>query len=155
MGDADPFTGTWLFSAERSKLSTPAPASWTQRIIATHDGVDVREEIVQPGGSVSLVTFQARFDGGDYPVAGSPEVDSVAYTRIDRNRIEGTGRKNGRMALRESVSVADSTLTLAYSLYNDAAEESSGVAVFVPDRWRARLGRRLGRLRRRIRLLKF
>jgi hypothetical protein len=128
----DPFTGLWIFSAERSKLSAPAPRSWTQQINATSDELQVREEIVRSDGSQTVLTVQARFDGEEYPVSGSPAVDAIAYRRVDANRIAGTGRKNGRVSLRETVIADpnDGTLTLTYSLYGGDREVANGEAVF-------------------------
>ena len=113
----DPFTGTWIFSAERSRLSTPPPRSWAQQIDATSEEVRVREEIIRADGSQTAVTVQARFDGEEYPVSGSPAADTIAYIRASRNRIAGTGKKGGSVSLQETVVAAPEggTLTLTYS----------------------------------------
>jgi hypothetical protein len=132
VGQSDPFTGLWIFSTERSNLSTPAPRGWMQQINATSAEVKVREEIIRSDGSQTVVTVQARFDGKDYPVSGSPAADTIAYTRVDANHIAGTGKKNGSVPLKETVTAdpEDGTLTLTYSLYGGAREIASGVAVF-------------------------
>ena len=128
----DPFTGTWRFNAQLSKLSTPAPRSWVQEIIVSPDEVEVHENIVRPDGSQTVVTVLARFDGRECPVSGSNAADTIAYTRVDRNSIIGTGRKNGVITLTETVtaSPASQTLTLRYSILDGAQEVANGVAVF-------------------------
>jgi hypothetical protein len=131
----DPFTGTWRFNAQLSKLSTPSPRSWVQEIIASPDEVEVHENIVRPDGSQTVVTVLARFDGREYPASGSHAADTIAYTRVDRNSILGTGRKNGVITLTETVTVspASQNLTLRYSILGGAEEVANGVAVFEKD----------------------
>src|SRR5438105_15705509 len=102
----DPFTGTWTFNAQRSKLTTPLPESWVQRIIATGDEVRVQETIVRMDGSRTVVKVLAKFDGREYPVTGSPIADTIAYERVSSNIISGTGKRNGVIALTETVIVS-------------------------------------------------
>ena len=127
----DPFTGTWQFNAELSTLSTQSPQSWVQRIVAT-PGVQVRENILRTDGSETVVSLRAKFDGRDYLVHGSPAADTIAYRRIDRNSISGTGKKNGVVALTEIVTVAPEshTLTLIYSIQHGSQVVANGIAVF-------------------------
>jgi hypothetical protein len=136
----DPFTGTWRFNAQLSRLSTPLPQSWVQQIIATRDEVRVQETIIRPDGSQTLVEVLARFDGKDYPVTGSPAADTIAYERASDNSISGTGKKNGVVSLTETVTVAPErhSLTLSYSIHNGGLEVARGIAVFEKDAERNR-----------------
>ena len=130
--DTEPFHGTWKFNPELSKMCTPAPHSWIQEINAGPDEVAVREEIIRPDGSEIVLRVRARFDGADYPVEGSPAVDTIAYTRADRHAICGIGKKDGRVALTETV-LADPekrTLTLIYNYLLGERTVAYGVAVF-------------------------
>jgi len=126
----DPFTGTWRFDAQRSKLTTPFPRSWVQHIIATSDEVQVHENIVRPDGSETVVEVRARFDSRDYPVSGSPAVDATAYTRVNSRSISGIGRKGGAIALTETATVENNILTLTYSIHSGDRVVATGVAVF-------------------------
>jgi hypothetical protein len=94
----DPFTGCWRLNAQISKLSSP-PESWLQEVVATPETISVREEIIRPDGAVTVLALQAKFDGMEYRVEGSPAVETMAYTRTDRYTILGTGRKQGTVAL--------------------------------------------------------
>jgi hypothetical protein len=92
----------------------------------------VREEIIRSDGSQTVLTVQARFDSEEYPVIGSPAVDTIAYTLVDANHITGTGRKNGSVSLRETV-IADpmsGTLTMTYSLYGGGREVEAVLRFF-------------------------
>jgi hypothetical protein len=127
-----PFTGAWTFRSEWSKLTTSAPRSWIMQIEATSDAVSEREEIVSFDGARTVVTFQARFDGKDYPVTGSLLADTIAYTRVDAHHIYGIAKKNGCISVRERVSTSPEghILTLTYSIYGDVQEVASGIAIF-------------------------
>jgi|SRR5579872_2991085 len=127
-----PFTGAWTFHSEWSKLTTLPPRSWIMRIEATSDAVNEREEIVSSDGVRTVVTIQARFDGKDYPVTGSPLADTIAYTRVDAHHILGIAKKDGYISIRESVatSLEGHILTLTYSIYVNVQEVATGIAVF-------------------------
>jgi len=130
--ETEPFHGTWRFNPQLSYMCTPAPHSWIQEINAGPDEVAVREEIIRPDGSEIVLRVRARFDGADYPVEGSPAVDTIAYTRADRHAICGIGKKDGRVALTETV-LADPekrTLTLIYNYLLGERTVAYGVAVF-------------------------
>jgi hypothetical protein len=128
----DLFSGNWIFSPERSKLSSATPKIWIQEIDSTIDELRVREKITTAAGSEMTVTIQARFDGKEYPVSGSAVADQIAYTRLDRCNICGTARKSGKLSLRETLTAAPDghLLTVRYSIYDAAREVANGVAVF-------------------------
>jgi hypothetical protein len=113
-------------------MCTPAPYSWVQEISAGPDQVAFREEIVRPNGTEMVLRVQARFDGVDYPIEGSPALDTVSYTRANRLAICAIGKKDGRVLVTETV-LADPekhTLTLIYSYLLGGRNVAHGVAVF-------------------------
>ena len=127
-----PFSGAWMFHSEWSKLTTSPPRSWIMQIEATSDAVNERAVVVGSDGALTVVTIQARFDGKDYPVTGSPLADTIAYTRVDAHHISGIAKKNGCISIRESVATSPEghILTLTYSIYGDVQEVANGIAVF-------------------------
>jgi hypothetical protein len=129
---SDPFTGTWRFDAQRSRLDTPLPQTWVQQIVVTRDEIVVHENIVRSNGAKSAVRVWARFDGSDYPISGLPMADSIAYTRVNSHSISGTGKKDGVVSLTETVTVAPdgARLTLIYSIQTGASQVARGIAVF-------------------------
>ncbi len=128
----DPFTGTWKFTAQKSKLSTPLPKSWVQEIVATRDEIVVHEDIVRLNGPRTRIRIWARFDGTDYPVNGSPILDTIAYTRVNSHTVSAIGKKGTVMAVTETVTVAPDgrILTLVYSYQSGTSPIARGVAVF-------------------------
>jgi hypothetical protein len=128
----DPFSGIWRFNPHLSKLSTAFPQSWLQEISAGPDEISVQETIVRLDGTKTFLGVQAKFDGRDDTVEGSPLVETIAYRRIDRNTISGTGKKQGMVSLTETVTVSrdPGTLTLTYSVHHGSKVVADGVAVF-------------------------
>lgn len=107
LSEDDPFSGTWKLKSHRSNPPVPAPVSWIQHIEADAKGIRVVEEIIAGNGGKVNLHLDAKFDGQDYPVHGSLQVDTIAYQRQDRNRISGSGKKGGRVIWKETVTVSE------------------------------------------------
>lgn len=129
---ADPFSGTWQLNLSKSKLPPPLPKSQTVRLEAATGGLRVHEEIVSDKGERTTITADAKFDGKDYPIKGSPFADTVAYQRLDSHTIKGTGKKAGAVVVQETavVSTDGKTLTTTYSGKDAAGRPAAYVAVF-------------------------
>jgi hypothetical protein len=127
----NPFTGEWTFNVERSDLSSPAPKKWHQQIFVTSNEVQVREDIIGIDGSLRVVSLDAKFDGTDYPVTGSPVADVIAHTFLDNNNVSGVAKKNNGVSLRETLTASSNgeTLTLIYSVFVGSQKVALGVAV--------------------------
>ncbi len=104
---ADPCTGTWKLSLLKSKLPWPAPKEMTTHIEADAHSIVIREDIVGPNGHRSSMTLNAKFDGRDCLVTGSPLVDGIIYLRVDRRTILGTLKRQGKSVLYETVVVSE------------------------------------------------
>ena len=128
----DLFTGHWTFNFLESRLDTPMPVSWTQKVGVTATEIVVTEEIVRANNERSTVRVWARFDGTEYPVQGSPLIETIAYERAGARVIRGAGRRSGLLVLSETVTVsADGMrLTNVYTLQTGPAQVVRGVAVF-------------------------
>jgi hypothetical protein len=137
---ADPFAGTWRFSATRSVLSTPGPRSWVQHIAIEGDQISLREEIDFGAGRQATVVAEARFNGKAYPVEGSPAADAIAYTRDSPHVIHGVATRNGKVTIRESMTAdADAeSFHMSYSVFVKGRKVARGVACF------ERIGRQPG-----------
>lgn len=131
MSAHDPFTGTWTFRADLSKLSTPPPQNWIQVIHATTDEVQVREEILSAEGHRTTVTIQAKFDAKQYPVSHSPVADAIAYSRADSHTILGTASRNNSVSIKETLTAAPdgNSITMIYSILRGDREVANGIAV--------------------------
>jgi hypothetical protein len=123
------FTGTWIFDAENSQLTSSSPLHWVQRVNTTGGRIRVHEEITR---STELVTtnVDASPDGKFYPVNDSPIADEISYT-IEGNEIAGIGRKAGAISLREKLSLLNNDeMTMALTVIMNGKEIYLGVAHF-------------------------
>jgi hypothetical protein len=132
LAGADPFTGTWVLNLSKSKLPPPLPQSQTSSIEANSNGIRIRELIVSDKGERMSITVDAKFDGKDYPIVGSPFVDTVAYQRVDSHTLKGTVKKAGKVVTTEQATVSPDgkTLTGTYSGTDLNGNQVTGVAVF-------------------------
>ena len=126
----DPFTARWQFDSALSRFTGPAPAEWTQDIEMTADGLRTRERMVGADGTVSEYSVEARFDGKEYPVTGSPLVETMSYTRPEPNRIDGVGSKAGTVVFREVAMTDGQTLTMALAIRRPDGNEAEAIVVF-------------------------
>lgn len=130
--EIEPFHGTWCFNPQLSKMCLPAPHSWIQEIHAGREEVTVRELIVRTNGTELSTRVTARLDGADYPVEGSPAIDTIAYVRTDPHTISAIGKKDGIISLAQTVQAdpEQGTLTLIYRYLMGEETIADGVAVF-------------------------
>ena len=128
----DLFTGRWTLNHAASSFTIPAPLEWTQVIEVWADGLRSYERVVGANGGVSEHAVDGRFDGAEYPVHGSPAVDTIAYTRPGPGQIDGVARKAGAVVFRETVTVTSDggTMTTALSIPRPDGTSLDSVAVF-------------------------
>ena len=95
---SNPRFGTWKLDPAKSEYEGPAapPKARTVTIQPAGDGEKTLSETVLPDGTTRTAEFTANYDGKDYPVVGSPQVDTVALRRVDLNTIERTDKKGGQ-----------------------------------------------------------
>jgi hypothetical protein len=84
---------------------------------------------------VSEHAIDARFDGAEYAVTGSPLVDTMAYARPAPHRIDGIARKADVVVFRETIIVSDDGETMAamVAIQRPGGGTVESVAVFHRD----------------------
>ncbi len=133
LGNAeDPFSGVWILNISKSKLPPPIPRSQIARVEADASGIRITEEVIDDKGTKMNISVDARFDGEDYPVKGSPFADAVSYQRVDRLTIKGVGKKAGKVVMHETVTVSTDgkTMTGTYSGTDATGKNVTAVAIF-------------------------
>ncbi len=115
----------------KSRLPWPAPQSNITYIDADSVQLRVREQIVDDKGQESTVNLEAKFDGNDHPVIGSPFVDAKSYRRIDQHTISGYIKKGAKVSLQEKATISADGKTMT-STYSAASPDNAvlGFAVF-------------------------
>ena len=131
---ADPFTGTWVLNLSKSNIPPPFTAAKRQIVHLTINGSDfeINEEVVTDSNEKLTIHAKAKFDGKDYPITGTPAVDTIAYQRVDRNTIKGVGKKDGKVVIQETavVSPDGNSITGSYSITDATGKQVTAIAVF-------------------------
>jgi hypothetical protein len=73
-----PFSGTWKLNLAKSKMTPPVPKSDIAIVDANEKGLKLNEEVITDKGESLKISYEAKFDGKDYPVTGDPSSDSVS-----------------------------------------------------------------------------
>jgi hypothetical protein len=126
------FRGTWRLDASRSQLNVPAPQSQVVRISVQGKDVRMEQRIVNERGERLSIAVDARFDGRDYPVTGTPFADTVAYRLTGTRTIEGVAKKAGRVVVTETAVLAPDgrSLTVTYRSHLPDGRAVTSTAVF-------------------------
>ena len=127
-----PFSGTWKLNPSKSKMTPPFPQSETVNVNADDDGIRVRAEQIDDKGQSMTISYEAKFDGKDYPVTGDAGTDSIAFQRIDANTLKATGKKGGNVVVEFTavVSADGKTTTVNYTETDAQGKKITGAAVY-------------------------
>ena len=113
-----PFSGTWKLNPAKSTL--PAAKRDVAVVDADEKGLKFNEDMVDDKDQPMKLSYVAKFDGKDYPVTGTPDVDSISYRRINAHTLKGTLKKSGKTTADLEVVVSkDGTITtVTYTDYS-------------------------------------
>src|ERR1700736_3696922 len=89
-----PFSGTWKLNPAKS--TPPVPKSDTAVVDADENGLKFNEDIIDDKGEPLKISYEAKFDGKDYPVTGLPDADSISYLRVNTHTLKATVKKGGK-----------------------------------------------------------
>jgi hypothetical protein len=126
-----PFSGTWKLNLAKSKLPPPAPTSETIVVDADDNGLKLTDDITDDKGQSMKVSYEAKFDGKDYPVTGDPAADSVSFQRLNANTLKSTVKKDGKVSYTDTtvVSKDGKVSTVDFTDYSQA-KPAKGSAVY-------------------------
>ena len=127
-----PFSGTWKLNLEKGHIIPPAPKSMTVHVENDGDNFKLHNEIVDDKGTTSIVSFDAKVDGKDYPVTGDPMVDLISIQRINDHKIKLTVKKDGKLVGTQTVTVSKDgqTTTTDDDFYMPDGKEQKGAGVY-------------------------
>ncbi len=129
---SDPLVGRWRAALPESVFSPDFPALRCQTLNCVPSGQGVRCVAVRvtAQGSRSEMEFTARYDGREYPVTGSPDVDAVVLRRTGQT-VEGTFLKahHATFAYRIAFSANRRRLTIT-SLHPDTRQKLRSIVVY-------------------------
>ena len=121
-----PFSGTWKLNLAKSKMTPPVPKSDVAVVDADENGLKLNEDIVTDKGESLKISYEAKFDGKDYPVTGDPSSDSVSYQRVNANTLKGKTKKDGKVATDATIVVSkDGKITTVNYTNNSQGEAAA------------------------------
>lgn len=95
---ADMTVGTWKLNASKSRYTPAAQARYETITIETvGDNLKVTLEGTDSAGKKVRAEWTGKYDGKDYPVTGSPDIDSLAYTQTDDFHYKSTNKRAGKV----------------------------------------------------------
>jgi hypothetical protein len=126
-----PFSGTWKLNLAKSKMTPPVPKSDVAVVDADENGLKLNEDVITDKGESLKISYEAKFDGKDYPVTGDPFSDSVSYQRVNANTLKGKTTKGGKVATDAAIVVSKDgkITTVNYTDYSQG-KPAKGTAVY-------------------------
>ncbi|MDB6045925.1 MAG: hypothetical protein JWM63_4476 [Gammaproteobacteria bacterium] len=128
-----PLLGTWQLDRAKSTFK-PQPGPNGQ--IRTYERVGDAEKLTAKGidaaGKPTLVRYTARYDGKDYPIAGSSGGDLISLQRIDDFTTQSTQKRAGKAVIfaTRTVSKDGKTLTVTTKGTTVKGEPIDAVMIF-------------------------
>jgi len=130
---ADASVGTWKLNVAKSTFKPgPPPIAETRIYEATPQGVKTKVTTTWADGLSTTVDYPANYDGKDYPVEGSRDVDAVALKRLNDFASEAVLKHAGMEigTARRVVSPDGKTMTISYKGINTRGDLVDNVAVY-------------------------
>jgi hypothetical protein len=95
---ADTTVGTWKLNGSKSRYTPLAQARYeTITIESVGDNMKITLEGTDSAGKKVRAEWTGKYDGKDYPVTGSPDIDSLAYTKTDDLHYKSTNKRAGKV----------------------------------------------------------
>jgi hypothetical protein len=128
-----PFSGTWKLNLAKSKMTPPMPKSDIAVVDADENGLKLNQHVITDKGESLKISYEAKFDGKDYPVTGDPSSDLVSYQRVNANTLKGKTKKDGKAAADATIVVSkDGKITTVQ--YTDYSQAKPVKSTFVYDK---------------------
>ncbi len=130
---ADASIGTWKLDPAKSTFRPgPPPVAETRVYKPDRKGVQTTVTTTWADRITTKVEYPANYDGKDYPVDGSRDVDAVVLKRMDDFTSEAVLKHAGREIgiARRVVSPDGKTMTISYKGINTRGDRVDNVAVY-------------------------
>jgi len=131
----DPVIGTWQLNVSKSTFK-PGPAFKGQTRTYSQSGqsITVAIKTVRADGKETTTQTTYQLDGKDYPVKGSPDVDSDSVKQVDSNTANFTLKKAGKVVQSGSRTVSKDGKTLTVKSTGTSANGGKFDDVLVFDK---------------------
>ena len=126
-----PFSGTWKFDPSKGHPTPPIPKSVVVHVEADAENFKFSQEGVDDKDQPFKISYEAKFDGKEYPITGDPNIDSVSLQRENEREIKFTIKKGGTVVSKLDVVVSkDGKTTMVNSTDYIQGKEQKGSAVY-------------------------
>jgi hypothetical protein len=129
----DAILGTWELIPEKSHFSPNAtPPKEVRTYVKTSQGILATVTTTQPDGTLRSMAYPWRVDGKEYPVTGSPLLDTIVLKQIDNLTAEAT-LKHGDVVLaseRREFTADGKTMSIIVRDATSAEHAVSSTAVY-------------------------
>src|SRR6476469_6582036 len=127
----NPQMGTWKLNEAKSKFAGKA-RNHTVVYEAAGDQIKVTVDGVDESGGAVHSEWTGQFDGKDYPVTGDASSDSRSDRMVNKNTLELTGKKGGKVTLTGRIVVSpDGKMRTVTTTATDAqGKKASTTAVY-------------------------
>jgi hypothetical protein len=129
----DAILGTWELVPEKSHFSPNAtPPKEVRTYVKTSQGILATVTTTLPDGTMRSMAYPWRVDGKEYPVTGSPLLDTVILKQIDNLTAEAT-LKHGDVVLaseRREFTADGKTMSIIVKDTTSAENAVSSTAVY-------------------------
>jgi hypothetical protein len=124
--------GTWDLVPEKSHFSPEATAPRETRTYAkTSQGIEATVTTTRPDGTVRSMSYPWRVDGKEYPVKGSPLLDTIVLKQIDNLTAEATLRHGDTVLASERREFSADGKTMSITVTDATSEHAvSSKAVY-------------------------
>jgi ABC-type sugar transport system substrate-binding protein len=132
---ADKHSGTWKMDPAKSKYSPgPTPKNVNLTIEADESGIKINAEGTDGNGNPTLVAYDAKFDGKDYPVTGVSGADTVSVKRVGADTIQATMKKGDNVVMTVTSKVSADGKTRTSTFHGKDAQGQTVHNVVVYDK---------------------
>lgn len=128
----DPNIGTWKLNEAKSKVPAGAMKVTSMTVSSEGDNMKVTQDGTDPQGNAFHVEWTGKFDGKDYPVTGSPVMDTRSYKKVNDRTLMADNKKDGKsVTTARSVISADGKSRTVHATQTDASGKKVNItAVF-------------------------
>ena len=102
----NPNMGTWKLNEAKSKIPAGMGKNTTVVYEAAGDSVKVTTDGTDAKGGPAHTEWTGKFDGKDYPVTGSPDVDVRSYKIVNERTMEIANKKGSTVVSHGKIEVA-------------------------------------------------
>lgn len=101
-----PFSRTWKFNPSKGQPTPPVPKSVVVHVEADAETFKLNEEGIDNKDQPFKLSYEAKYDGKDYPITGDPNTDAVSLQRVNEHEIKFDIKKAGKVVSKLDVVIA-------------------------------------------------